>query len=99
MTSLLRVPLAIVVCCAALTGVTHAAAASSATESISAPNATWRDCQSYGKRARTGCLTGQTVQPWQQCPASLVGWYTLTKSTNALVQCRKSGASTKWVWA
>lgn len=74
-------------------------AASANTETAAAsPMATWRDCESYARRARTGCL-GQTVQPWQSCPTALVGWFTLTKSTSALVRCKKSGASTKWVWA
>ena len=63
------------------------------------PAATWQDCESYARRARTGCLTGQVVQPWAACPAALVGWFTLTKSTSSLVRCKKSGASTKWVWA
>jgi hypothetical protein len=90
--------LATAIAMSTLTVVTPASASSASPNAASA-NATWRDCQSYGKRARTGCLTGQTVQPWERCPANLVGWFTLTRATNALVECRKSGASTKWVWA
>ena len=80
------------------------AASSTATSTVTSspvavPGATWRDCDSYARRARTGCLTGQFVQPWAACPASLVGWFTLTKATSSLVRCKKSGASTKWVWA
>ena len=74
------------------------AVSASPTPTSASPSATWRDCESYARRARTGCL-GQTVQPWQSCPSALVGWFTLTKSTSALVRCKKSGASTKWVWA
>ena len=71
----------------------------SASGPAAVPSATWADCESYARRARTGCLTGQYVQPWAKCPASLVGWFTLTKATSALVRCKKSGAGTKWVWA
>jgi hypothetical protein len=98
MGGLLKAMLAMAIGMGVLTG-TNPASAVSLDPSAASPNATWRDCESYGKRARTGCLTGQTVQPWQKCPSSLVGWFTLTRATNALVECRKSGASTKWVWA
>ena len=76
-----------------------AGASASVSGPAAAPSATWADCESYARRARTGCLTGQYVQPWAKCPASLVGWFTLTQATSALVRCKKSGASTKWVWA
>ena len=74
-------------------------AAATSTSPQAVPAATWQDCESYARRARTGCLTGQVVQPYAACPAALVGWFTLTKSTSSLVRCKKSGASTKWVWA